>query len=95
MENGTSAPDSSLALSPFDTLLRDYKLLKATLPKCEMWTRSYMPRGQVFKVSLFSRPFTDAEDIYLMNSDDLTDDVMEMLQGVNIPVFDAHGKRLL
>lgn len=99
MEDATSAPDSFLTLSTLDSLLETHKLLRSKLPKCEVWIRSYIPRGQVYKLSLdnlLMKCFVvnDAEIIYLMNEDDLTDDIMGTLRGINVPVFDSHGKRL-
>lgn len=98
MEGTASTPDA-LTLSMFDSLLELHKL---GIPKCEVWLRSYIPRGQVYKVPLENValkclvPFTKGvEEVYLMNEDDLTNDIMEMLRGVNVHVFDAHGSRLL
>jgi len=85
----------TLSLSIFDSLLESHRL-----PKCEIWVRSYIPRGQVYKVplnnvALKALVLKGTKEIYLMNDDDLTDDVMEALRGANMSVFDAQGKKLL
>ena len=88
--------ESNLTL-PLIGLLETLK--RSRPPKCEVWTRSYIPCGQVFKVPLDNAVFSsllteNVDEIYLMNEDDLTDEIMEILRGANISVFDAHRNRL-
>ena len=84
----------------YNNLKKTFDLLGPKPTNIEVWVRDYIPGGHAFKIILKDLPspvagyLPDADEIYMIGTEDFSMEMSEILRNVNIPVFAPGGKRL-
>lgn len=86
----------------YEKLVNALSQLPPRPPLAEVWISNHLPDGQVYKLMLKDLPSIynfkgyaqGTEEIYLLNPNDYSMELSQILRNIGIPVFTPSGEKL-